>query len=159
MVKHDIASKLGKTIDARRSSNDLADELGLNREYLYRMMRALTTDGLFKELGGNREFGHTPLSLKMADPVHRDLGRLFTLDTYHKGFTNLEDTLISGETQIGKALEAKSLWHYFSMNEKDQDIFADGMAAFSSLQDMASTAALGDYSKFEIVTDLGGNHG
>eukprot|EP01133_Synstelium_polycarpum_P020532 gene20532-24656_t len=159
MVKHDIAAKLGMTIDARRSSDHLADETGLNREYLYRMMRALTSDGIFKEWSGgvNREFGHTPLSLKLSEPVQRDIGRLYTMDTYYKGYDNFEDSIKAGESQIGKSLGAKSLWDYLATNETEHSIFYKGMTAFATMQDVPSTADLGDYSKFDIVTDTNPN--
>eukprot|EP01133_Synstelium_polycarpum_P007574 gene7574-8863_t len=158
ITEYDIAGKIGKSFTDKRKSDDLADEAGLNRDYFYRVMRALTSDGLFKEYD-NRVFGHTINSFVLAGTSVRDIGKLFTSEFYYKAFQSLKDTVITGKTQMSTTLGSATLWEHLAKNPADEESFKNAMAAVSATQDVESTATVGDYSSFETVVDVGGSHG
>eukprot|EP01133_Synstelium_polycarpum_P007575 gene7575-8864_t len=158
ITEYDIAGKIGKNLTDKRPSDELADEAGLDRDYFYRVMRALTTDGMFKEYE-NRVFGHSMPSMIMAGQADRDIGRMFTSNYYYKAFASLKDTVITGKSKMSTTLGSATLWDHLAMNPADEVNFKNAMVALSSTQDIPSTATVGDYSSFQTVVDVGGSHG
>eukprot|EP01133_Synstelium_polycarpum_P007573 gene7573-8862_t len=158
ITQFDIASRIGKNLSDKRSSDEIAVEAGLDKDYLFRVMRALTTDGLFIEYD-DRVFGHSKPSLIMTGTSERDLGRLYTSEFYYKAFQSLTETVVTGKPQMSTTLGSATLWDHLAKNPADEENFKTAMVAASITQDFISTATVGDYSSFQTVVDVGGSHG
>ncbi|EFA84039.1 O-methyltransferase family 2 protein [Heterostelium album PN500] len=132
MLKLDIFGRVGKTLDASRSVESLAAEVNVDADALYRVMRALSKDGMFRELSP-RVFSNSPRSIYLA----RD-------KTLHSYF------LMRGREP--------SFWDHLEKNPDTMNLFADSMSSLTSLT-IHKIIGLADFSKFKIVTDLGGSKG
>ncbi|EFA82770.1 hypothetical protein PPL_04465 [Heterostelium album PN500] len=157
-----ICEKLGNTVQSKKSCYDIATEVGAHGESLYRMMRAMSTEGFFSEcIGQGMEkgiFQHTNLSIQLLNQVTRDEALLHCGTAFYLSWESLYETVMTGKTSGFKSLDSTSLWDFLKKNPEADIEFTKGMASMSS-PSVQHLVKMGDFSKFEIVCDVGGSHG
>ncbi|KYR00241.1 des-methyl-DIF-1 methyltransferase [Tieghemostelium lacteum] len=161
MVRFEVPRRLGNSLESKRSSDDIAKEIGCHAEALYRLMRALASEGIFKEIidpKTPRLFQHTQMSLDLSDPCFQ--GELFmhTGTGHYKSMETLPETIMTGKSQCGKAFNEESYWHALAKDKNIENELTIGMSSLSSRQ-FNEIVQLGNFDQFEIVCDLGGCEG
>ena len=99
--------------DKAKSTSELAKELGLIEEPLYRVLRLLASQSIFFEIAPHM-FANTPVSncLRSDSPVSlRAMARLRGSDFLYRSFGEILHTLRTGETGREKALGTDG-WEY-----------------------------------------------
>src|SRR5215472_11535551 len=85
-----------------KTTAQVAAEVKVKEDSLYRVMRALAGSGIFHE-GDNRTFSHTELSALLrsnASPSLRYCAAMSLDDWYHKGFQAIVKSVENGRTGI-----------------------------------------------------------
>jgi hypothetical protein len=142
-----------------KNAEELAIETNSHAPSLFRLMRLLTSLGIFSRDNENR-FSLTPLSECLLSNRPDSL-RDFAVMMGHQGHWRVyEETLYS--VQTGKMASEKvyqmPIWEYFAQNKEVAEIFDKAMTSFTSGIAPAIAASY-DFSKFATLADIGGGHG
>lgn len=145
-------------IDGEKSISFLAEKTECKEESLYRLLRALASEGIFKETK-NRHFALT----KMAEALRGDQKSMKYFVLHHLGqhnwelFGELKHSVKTGENAI-KKLHNCEPFDYLQNHPENYKIFSQAMTDAS---EMAVVTLVNDYpfSKFKNIVDLGGGHG
>ena len=157
-----IAAKLG-IADLLKSGpktvEELAQETETDASSLYRIMRALTSIGLFKN-GAGRQFALTPLSETLVTDAPGSV-RWFLISElgqeHYPAWGNLMHSVKTGEIAFDSFF-GMNCWNYFAQNPEDAAVFNDSMSGMTAAANEA-IMSLYDFSKFKTVVDIGGGHG
>lgn len=157
-----IAAKLG-IADLLKSGpktvEELAQETETDASSLYRIMRALTSIGLFKN-GTGRQFALTPLSETLVTDAPGSV-RWFLISElgqeHYPAWGNLMHSVKTGEIAFDSFF-GMNCWNYFAQNPEDAAVFNDSMSGMTAAANEA-IMSLYDFSKFKTVVDIGGGHG
>ena len=157
-----VAARLGVADlirDGPKPIEELAAATGVQPEPLYRVLRALASDGVFELLEGKR-FGLTP----MAEGLRSDAPKsLRSMAIYHgspyiwQSYGALIDALRTGETALDLAL-GESLFEYLAKHPDDNAAFNRYMVERQAVQHPAIAAAY-DFGGARLVVDVGGGSG
>jgi hypothetical protein len=156
------AAKLGVADFLERgvgTSAKLASELKVNEEALYRLLRALASQGFFEETS-HRTFKNSGLSryLRTDEPGSMRPALLYWgTDFYYQSFGEILHSIETGEPARAK-LFGKSDWEYMQQHPELASIFDDAMTNLSSMQAPAIAAAY-DFGAWESIMDIGGGNG
>ena len=156
-----VAAKLGIADllkDGPQTAVSLADSTGSDAQALFRLMRALSSEGIFAELGGDR-FGLSPLAEGLQTEVPGSLRTmLITIGEIHyQACGNLLHSVQTGSPAFNNVFGA-SLFDYLDRNNDAADTFNQGMANVSSLLAYAVLMAY-DFAGISSIVDIGGGHG
>ncbi|NTV84374.1 MAG: hypothetical protein HGA23_08765, partial [Bacteroidales bacterium] len=138
--------------------SELARLSGTHEESLYRLMRTLAGEGIFKELPG-RNFINTSLSSALKDGD--DSMKYMILHHFGENqlilFSHLTECIRSGEDNFRKYM-GNEAFKYLEENPDKNEIYNKAMDNSSGL---VALALLSSYSFHGIKTlvDLGGGHG
>jgi hypothetical protein len=149
----DLLAEKQKTVE------ELAPATGSDSRSLRRLLRALTSLGVFEETIAGM-FRNTPLSdtLRRDAPGSMGAWALFLFAPFNwKLWGNLEETVRTG-TPAAPRVYGKSFWEYLAENPADAAVFNGAMSAGSQMGASAIVAAY-DFSEFEKIVDVGGGHG
>ena len=157
-----VAAKLG-IADLLQSGPKTATELAAATDThapsLYRIMRALTSVGLFKRESDDR-FALTPLSETLISGVPGSV-RAFIISElgqeHYPAWGNLMHSVKTGEIAFDNAF-GKDIWKYFAENPEDAAVFNDSMSGMTAAANEAILSVY-DFSQFGKVIDIGGGHG
>lgn len=157
-----VAAKLG-IADLLQSGpktvQELADATNTHAPSLYRIMRALTSAGLFKRENDDR-FALTPLSETLVTNVPGSL-RWFIISElgqeHYSAWGNLLHSVKTGEIAFDNFF-GMDVWKYFAQNPEDAAVFNDSMSGMTAAANEAITSVY-DFSQFGKVIDIGGGHG
>jgi len=157
-----VAAKLG-IADLLQSGPKTAAELAAATDThapsLYRIMRALTSAGLFKRESDER-FALTPLSETLISGVPGSV-RAFIISElgqeHYPAWGNLMHSVKTGEIAFDNAF-GKDIWKYFTENPEDAAVFNDSMSGMTAAANEAILSVY-DFSQFGKVIDIGGGHG
>lgn len=145
--------------DGPQSVARLAETSNVHEESLYRVLRALARNDIFKERP-QRTFHLSPLSRVLIrdepDSVHnmvRQTGSWWALQNW----AHLDRVLESGDP-IFHELFGTDLWGYFEDNPEDGKVFHRSMVELTR-QVAGLVAAAYDFSQFRTLVDLGGGSG
>ncbi|EFA81327.1 hypothetical protein PPL_05307 [Heterostelium album PN500] len=153
-----VSNVLGHSLESKRSSLEIAREVGADPVVLQRVLHYLATNGFYIEVPNEPGvFKHNEYSLTLADPLVRDETIFLTGPSHYRAFESLVDTVRTGESQSDKALK-ENFWDFIKNNNEANSEFANGMTAKTTRLSPA-IAELGNYSKFETVCDVGGSQG
>jgi len=137
----------------------LAAAAKVHEESLYRVLRALARNVIFKEKP-QRTFHLTPLSrvLIRDDPnsmnnMVRQAGSPWALQNW----ANFDRVLASGDP-IFRELHGVDLWGYFEQQPEEGEIFHRSMVELTR-QMAGLVASAYDFSSFRTLVDLGGGSG
>jgi O-methyltransferase domain/Dimerisation domain len=145
-----------------KSSDDLAKATGTNTQSLYRLLRALSSVGIFAEVE-NASFELTPLAsylqTNVPGSVH-PLAIMFGKEWYSQSWLNLFHSLKTGNTAF-KYVNGMELFEYLEKNPEAARIFNDAMGSIAgALQvDTDITTIEYDFSSIRKIVEVGGGHG
>jgi hypothetical protein len=152
VAKLGVADALG---EQPATAAELAARTGANADALERMLRLLSSYGVFTPAGDG--YAHTPAS-KLLRGEHpqslRGYAQLHGMPPFWSAFTDLERAAKTGEPVIGWT----TLIDYFASHPEESRLFNDSMVSKS----VAASAALTkfyDFRSFGTIADIGGGRG
>jgi len=157
-----LAAKLGLADllkDGPRSADDLAQATKTHAPSLRRVIRLLTSVGVFEERDDGRYALTSVGECLRADAPgsFRAMALMFGGERMHESWKDLEYCVETGEPTFRK----KGLANAFaegSRTPEEAAVFDAAMAAFTRLTAMAVVAAY-DFSPFRVALDVGGGNG
>jgi hypothetical protein len=146
-AEHDVARSL---VDGPRSVNDLATATGADPDVLYRVLRALASDGIFEEVEP-RVFANTEASAILTEDGWDDFAHLF--GAWLKAVAALD---ASGEASFPREF-GDEFWSWLKSHPEERAAFDRAMAQGwrGRLDRLESVGWRGD----ETVVDVGGGNG
>ncbi len=155
-AKLGVADLLERGVD---TSAKLAAELKVNEDALYRLLRALASQGIFEETAP-RTFKNSGIShcLRKDEPGSIRPALLYWgTDFYYQSFGEILHSIETGEPARAR-LFGNSEWEYMQQHPELASIFDDAMTNLSSMQAPAIAAAY-DFGTWESLMDIGGGNG
>ena len=152
-----VADAIG---DRKIASDEIADELNLHGDYLYRLLRMLASIGVFEECGErcfrNNRHSHclrtdSPQSVREMVLLHN------SPEMSRPWFESLGSSLRNGEVPFVQS-HGVELFDYLDRHSKFDALFTGAMASVESL---TGTDYLDDFDwgRYERVLDIGGSNG
>jgi O-methyltransferase domain len=139
--------------------DEIARATSVNSDALYRVLRAVSTVGVFQEVEPRR-FAQTP----MSDLLRRDHPQsvrpfvLFFPDPLHfRCYSNLMHSVRTGETTAKPTL-GKELFEYLREHPEESEIFNAAMVNVTQMFIPPVLEAY-DFSGTRTLVDIGGGHG
>jgi O-methyltransferase domain/Dimerisation domain len=155
-VKLGLADHLA---DGPKTAEELARPTGTHAPTLYRLLRTLSSHGLFAE-DSERRFALTALSEPLRTGVPGSVKtsvQMITGDFFKGTFANLTHSVETGKTAFEKKFGA-NLFEYLSTRPEDALMFSDLMVRFHG-PETAAVAAAYDFSGVGTIADVGGATG
>ena len=134
----------------------LAQKTDTHAPTLYRLLRALSTVGIFNE-GENHSFGLTPLARCLLPNTMRPLARMFLSDWHDSAWNDLDYVVRTGKPGFDHVF-GKSLFSWMNENPEERKIFDQGQGLKAKGFAEAVIDAY-DFSSFNSVCDIGGGQG
>lgn len=138
---------------------ELGRRVGADPDALNRLMRALVSEGVFRRTRDGR-YALNPLgdTLRKDAPVSIAGMAKFVGSTQHREhWSHLGEAVRTGEAVIPK-LRGKGAFDYLGSEPELGAIFNDAMTSVSELA-IAPVVAAYDFTRFDIIADVGGGHG
>ena len=157
-----VAAKLGIAdllAAGRKTVDELAAATATNADALYRILRALASNGVFIETEP-RLFGLTPLAETLRDDAAESIRAvvLFWGDHLHDSvYAELEYSVRTGKRAFDHVF-GRPPFEYLKDNPADAAVFNRAMSSFSSTQVPAIAEAY-VFGRFGSVADIGGGLG
>jgi O-methyltransferase domain/Dimerisation domain len=156
-----VAAKLGIADllkDGPQSCVELAASTGSDAPSLFRMMRALSSVGIFSQHDRDR-FALSPLAESLQTEVHGSLrAMVITIGEIHyQACGNLLHSVQTGFPAFNNVFGA-SLFNYLRQNGDAEDAFNQGMANVSSMLAYAVLMAY-NFAGISSIVDIGGGQG
>jgi hypothetical protein len=157
-----IVTKLGvvdQLVNGPKPANDIAAAVGANADALYRVMRALSSVGIFHETAG-RAFALTPASelLKSDHPSSMKSFVTFIADPMHfRCYANLMHSVKTGET-TSEPTFGKPIFEYLQSDPDEAKVFNAAMVNLTQMFIPAILEAY-DFSDTRTLVDVGGGYG
>jgi C-methyltransferase len=151
-----VADALG---ESERSVEEIASAVDGDVDTLYRLLRALTSVGIFHE-GESRRFRNNPLSetlRKDAAGSIRGFARLMGMDMAWKAWGEILYSVETGRCAFEQAAR-KSAFEHIGETPSAAEIVNEAMTSLSALVARAVLAAY-DFSGAATIVDVGGGHG
>ena len=141
-----------------RSVDDLAAESGSHADALYRIMRLLAAEGVFREISARRfvltEVGAALRSDKPGGP--RDFIRMLNREPY-LAFAQLGHSVRTGLPAFDEVF-GKPRFEWLAEHADEAALFQRAMVALGQGSNEAVAEAY-DFAQFSRVVDVGGGHG
>ena len=156
-----VASELdiaGIINDKPMTISELAEKTGSDPEYLFRIMRALSGNGIFK-LSKDGKYSNSPMSKALVDGK----GSLRYVILQHLGsfnwssFNELAYSVRTGEDAVRKVF-GKGIYEYLSENREESEIFDRSMTNLTELV-IEPLLSVYNFSKCRTIADIGGGEG
>jgi SAM-dependent methyltransferase len=147
-----------RMVAGERSVDDLAAETGYHGDALYRIMRVLAAEGIFRETVDRRfELTELGAALRSDDPSSpRDLIRMMNREPY-LAFTQLDHSVQTGLPAFDKVF-GKPRFDWLADHADEAALFQQAMIALSQGANEAVAEAY-DFGPFARLVDVGGGHG
>lgn len=145
--------------DGAKTLSELAEKTNTHEASLYRLLRALTSVGVFRK-NSDGVYENSPLSevLRSDDPHSLRAAAHMICDREHwNAHGNLLHSVKTGETAFDHTF-GMPVFPYFAENPEVAEIFDNAMTSFSAPMAQA-VAAVYDFSDAETIADIGGGHG
>jgi hypothetical protein len=142
-----------------KTAEELAGPTGTHAPTLYRLLRTLSSHGLFAE-DDARRFALTPLSEALRAGVPGSVMtsvKMITGHLFQRTFANLTYSVQTGKTAFEKEF-GENIFEYLSAHPEDAAMFSDMMVAFHG-PETAAVAAAYDFSGIGSLADVGGATG
>jgi len=142
-----------------QSTADLARELSVHEDALYRTLRVLASRGIFEEMPP-RTFRNTALSRPLradAPDTIRPLLIFFGSDFYARPLGEMLYSVRTGKPARERVL-GMGIFEYMTQNPEAAKAFDEAMTALSNLLGPAIAASY-DFSTWESLMDVGGGNG
>jgi len=154
--------------DGPKSVMHLAEKSNTHPNSLYRLLRMLSTVGIFTKVKATQEevkydeieFGLTPLA-SLLQSNEKNMFKNFSLilgrQSFKRAIDDLQYVIQTGENSF-KHINNLNIFDYLQQNPVDAKIFNEAMTAMTSSQ-VSSISKLYDFSQFNTVVDIGGGQG
>ncbi|HEX2914360.1 MAG TPA: methyltransferase [Chloroflexia bacterium] len=146
--------------DGPKGVAELAEITGTHTQSLYRLLRALTSCGVFSEIEP-QVFSNNPLSSFLQSDVHgsmRNMTRMWGDDWRWASWGELAYSIQTGRPAFNR-IYGKNLWQYFEENNPSSGrLFSQAMTSFSESVNGPVVASY-DFSGIDTLVDVGGAHG
>lgn len=146
--------------DNEVKSDDIARQLGLHADYLYRLLRMLASIGVFEECG-ERCFRNNKMSHCLRGDHAQSVRAMVLMhnspEMSRPWFEKLGAAMHSGEVPFVQS-HGESLFEYLDHHPKFDNLFKDAM---ESVEDITGSDYLDDFAwdHFDRVIDVGGSNG
>lgn len=151
----DIADKL---LNGPKTLNELAKETECDETALYRLLRAVTSVGIFEEKEDGtfelNDFGSTLLS---DVPGSVKPWALANMGEHFKAFGNLTYGIKTGKVPFDDA-HGIPVWEYYTKNPEAGANLAKAMAGMSGAV-LKAIIEVYDFKPYKKITDIGGGNG
>jgi hypothetical protein len=156
-----VAAKLGIADllkDGPKSSTALATATGSDAPSLFRLMRALSSVGIFSQLGRDR-FALSRLAESLQTEVHGSLRAIVITigEIHYRACGSLLHSIQTGCPAFNNVF-GTSLFDYLQQNTDAEDAFNQGMANVSAMLAYAVLMAY-DFDGISSIVDIGGGQG
>ncbi|MCS1408970.1 MAG: Multifunctional cyclase-dehydratase-3-O-methyl transferase TcmN [Verrucomicrobia subdivision 3 bacterium] len=151
-----VADAIGRSPE---SVSELAKTTGTKVESLYRLLRALSSVGVFTETESGH-FAHTPASesLRRDHPQTTHHWAVFLgAHWIWNSMGELEKTVASGQSGF-KRLFGEDIDLFMAQNPDQVEVYNNAMSSGSRMMIQALLEVY-DFSRFECVVDIGGGQG
>ncbi|MGH9966377.1 MAG: methyltransferase [Pyrinomonadaceae bacterium] len=142
-----------------RSSGEIAEETSTNPGSLYRLLRLLSTFGVFSESEPDR-FAQTPLSELLRSGTTGSLRpwvRMTALPVWGRVLAEALHSIKTGEPSFKRSMGVE-LFDYLAARPHEGEIFNEAMSAFG--EGVANAVAQAyDFGGVRKIVDVGGGHG
>jgi hypothetical protein len=143
-----------------KTAEELAEATSAHAPSLYRLLRALSSVGIFAEGAGGR-FTLTPLAQCLrrdAPDSMRNCALLFGLPMAWGSWGEFRNTIRTGETGMKTVFGITDGFEYLSQHPEEAAIF-DGAMTDYTRQNAPAIAAAYDFGRFRKLVDIAGGHG
>ena len=138
----------------------IADQTKADADNVFRVMRALETIGIFKQVSP-RVFENTPMSECLRKDVPGSQWAFLQMVApgwgYWEGYGEMLSTLRTGKTALFETW-GYDIWEHYRRHPEQWGVFNEGMRSMTAPMTPAVTAAL-DWSRFPVIADIGGGIG
>jgi hypothetical protein len=137
---------------------ELADRVQADPDALYRLLRGLTSAGIFREEEG-RAFAHTPLSAALRRDAPGSMhGLASSVGLLHlRAWPEIMHSLRTGETAFQKVFGSE-IFDYLPTDPEAAAAFDASMSSYTAMTSQAVVRSY-DFSDFSTVVDVGGGEG
>lgn len=142
--------------DGPVSADVLAEKTDTHAPTLYRLLRALSSVGIFMERR-DRVFGLTPLSQCLLSDAMRPIARMFLSKWHDKVWNGLEYTVRTGRPGFDHAF-GKPAFQWMEENPKERAIMDQGQG-LKAKGFAGAVLEIYDFSSFGSICDVGGGQG
>jgi len=142
-----------------RTADDLASATATKPDSVYRLLRMLSTFGVFSEVEPGR-FSRTPLGDLLATDAPGSLRawvRMVGAKAWSPMWAETLESVKTGEPVFRRALGVE-LFEYFTSHPDEGALFDEAMTAFGASVDAAVVQAY-DFTGIDTLVDVGGGHG
>lgn len=156
------AAKLGiadHLKDNPQTSAELSAKLNVDDLSLYRVLRTLSSCGLFREDESGKFHLLAPGQAICKDAPNslHDAVLMITQDIFWKPLGELDQVVKSGENGM-IPIFGDAFFDYFQKNAEAGATFHRGMSSLSDMEN-APIAGAYDFTQFDTIVDIGGGHG
>lgn len=142
---------------------EIADQLDLDEEKGYRLLRALGSLDLLDE-SGDRRFSLTPAGALLQEDHPGSLRGVALLEegpSHYATWKHLPDIVRDGEPHGFQREFGRELFEHVEADPDYAEVFNEAMSSYSRMESaMVSDLLDGiDFSEFDQVCDVGGGHG
>ncbi|WP_456093738.1 methyltransferase [Mycolicibacterium rutilum] len=137
----------------------LADRVGAHPDALYRLMRALASNGLLTHRPDDT-FALTKVGEALrsdAPESMHDMVLFIGHQARWEDWGNLLHSVQTGEPSVLK-LRGMSYWDYLEQDSELAQVFNDAMTATSGITNEVALSQY-DFTNFKLIVDVGGGHG
>lgn len=145
--------------DGPKSSQELAEQTGVNPEALFRVMRALCTADVFVETEPG-VFGLSAVGRYLRGDVYGSIrwsAAMYADPGHWAPWSYAMESVTTGTPVAQKAL-GSSLWSYLCTNPAQMEVFHKAMSDLSEQNAVAMLEAY-DFNCFTKIVDIGGGRG
>jgi C-methyltransferase len=138
--------------------SELASRCGADPDALDRVLRLLTTHGVFSDSGGAYEHTEPSRLLRSDHPRSmRAFARMMALPVMSATFGQLRTAVRTGSPALD-VVAPEGLWPYLQSHPAEAAIFGQAMTAKAGA-DIAAVLGAYDFSRFGTIADIGGGRG
>jgi hypothetical protein len=131
----------------------LSEKTDTHPPTLYRILRALSSVGIFVETG-EREFGLTPLAQCLLSDAMRPMARMFLSSWHDKAWEGLHYTVLTGKPGFDYAF-GQPAFKWLEENSEERAIF-DQAQAIKAVGLAGAIMKSYDFTDFHLICDVGG---
>ncbi|MFC2142246.1 methyltransferase [Acidobacteriota bacterium] len=154
-----VAAELGiadMLAEGPKHIDDLAQSSKSHAPYLFRVMRALASVGIFSEIEDKR-FENTPLAEHLKTGAMRSIALMFNSDWSDEAWKYFLESVKTGETAFEKA-HGMSVSNWLEKNPRAAEVFNEANAIKAASSHRAIVDVY-DFSGINTLIDVGGGLG
>lgn len=154
-----VAAELGIAevlSEGPKAIGTIADECGACEPYLYRVLRALASVGIFTETEDG-VFGLTPMAECLGSDRMKPIALMFLSGWHTRAWEYLLHSVRTGETAF-EAAHGLPAFEWFDRNAEARRVFQEANAV-KARNSHAAVLNVYDFSSHSLVADIGGGYG